>query len=91
MARKRLSDTDAISHRMAGSNGAHHSISTRQIDNGWLIETSSCDPHTGRYSSSTKYAQNQPRIIPGRAARTGAAGDSSGSLREAADYLKEGH
>lgn len=85
---KRLNDTAAIASRTSGDAGAHHSISTRKIDNGWLVETSSHDPTTGHYRSSTKFASNQPRLIPGRAARIGASPDSSGSMRDACDYLK---
>lgn len=88
MAKKRLNDTSAIVNQHMPSE-AHHSISTRKIDNGWLIEQSTHNPQTGHYSSSTSFSPNAPRIIPGRAARSGVSPDSGSSLRRCMDYMKD--
>lgn len=88
MAKKRLNDTASIAERPPGGEASHH-MSTRKIDNGWLVESSVCDPSTGSYRSSTSFTPNPPRIIPGRVARTGSSPDSGNSLRRTMDYLKD--
>ena len=87
--KKRLNDTAAIASAPPRGGESHH-ISTREIENGWLVESSVCNERTGEYRSSTKFVETAPRIIPGRAARVGASPDSSTSLRQTMDYLKEG-
>ena len=87
MAKMRLNDTSAIANRPYNGE-ASHSISTRKIDNGWLVETSYCDPQTGEYRHSSQFSATQPRLIPGRAARVGGNPDGGSSLRGAVDYMK---
>ncbi len=87
MAKRRLNDVAALAERPPGGE-ASHSMSTRKIDNGWLVESSVCDPKTGAYKSSCTFSPNPPRIIPGRVARTGVSPDSGDSLRRTMDYLK---
>lgn len=87
MAKRRLNDTAAIVDS-AGS-GASHSISTRQIDNGWITESYSHDPATGQCKSASVFSKHQPRIMPARVARSGSAPDSGSSLRRTMDYLKD--
>lgn len=85
MAGKRLSDTASLTNSPAEAGESHH-ISTRKIDNGYIVNQSTCNPRTGEYRSSEAFMATPPRVIPGRVAR-GPAPDSSESLREARDYL----
>lgn len=87
--KKKLNDTAAIAESPPLGDASHH-ISTRKIDNGWLVEESVCNPETGEYKSSTTFTPNPPRIMPGRIARQGASPDSGSALRRTMDYLKEG-
>jgi hypothetical protein len=85
---RRLNDTAALASKPLGA-GESHSISTRKIDNGYVVTTSSCNPDTGGYSSTERFTASAPRIIPGRTARTGQSPDGPNSLAGAMDYMKE--
>lgn len=88
MAKRRLNDT-AVLALAAPRGGESHSISTREIENGWLIESSVCNERTGTYRHSTRFVETPPRVIPGRAARVGGSPDSSSSLRQTVEYMRE--
>lgn len=82
---KRLNDTAAITGRSATSN-IEHSISTRKIDNGYIVRESSCDPNTGEYKSSERFMKNAPTIVPAKVSR-GPSPDGPNSLADAKSYL----
>jgi hypothetical protein len=77
MKRSRLNDTAAISSRSAGS-GVDHTISSRKIDNGFIIRESSYNEQTGKYTSSEQFSKDAPRITPGRV-DVGASPDGAGN------------
>lgn len=74
----RKSDTRALVERPPRA-GQSHSVSVRGIDNGYVVETSSCDPHTGEYRRSEMYSERAPKISPPRAVRSGLDRDATGS------------
>ena len=86
MARKRISDTEALVASPAG--GAEHSISVRQIDNGHIVRQSTYNPSTGQYSCSERYHERAPKIT-GPKVRGGAAPDAGNPLRGAMALLKD--
>lgn len=78
----RLNDTQGLTARpFAG--GEEHSVSSRRIDNGYLVRTSTCNPETGEYKSSERFMASQPNITAprvdgrqvGSASRAGSVGD----------------
>jgi hypothetical protein len=84
----RLNDTRALTDRPPRSGESYH-ISTRKIDNGFLVEESICTD-TGEYKSSTRYMATPPTVVPGRVkgSRNGAGPDAAGSngLGDAVQY-----
>ena len=89
MATRRLNDTSAIRGIPLLQN-EDHSISVRQIDNGYITRTSHNNPQTGEYRCAETFSASEPRIIPGRAARqwlSPAAGASP--LKDTMEYLSD--
>lgn len=82
---KRLSDTAAL---VAGpaSGSVEHSISTRKIDNGYIVRTSSYNNETGECRSSETFSPRAPNIDPPRVRGNG--NDASSSLSKAIQSLK---
>lgn len=87
MAKKsRLDDTAALVANPMGS-GESHSVSTRKIENGYLVCESSCNPRTGEYTSSERFSAEEPRIV--KPSVRGSSPDAGPSgLRLAMDYVK---
>lgn len=83
----RLNDTRALVDRPPRGGEEYH-VSTRKIDNGYLVRESICTD-TGEYKSSEKFMSDPPRIIPGRVKgqRNGST-DAAGSngLGDAVQY-----
>ena len=75
----RLNDTTAIAARPPRGGESYH-ISTRKIDNGYLVEESICTD-TGEYKSSTRYMGTPPIVTPGRvkSSRNSNGPDAAGS------------
>jgi hypothetical protein len=86
MAGKRLSDTNALVENPGSA--VSHTVSTRKIDNGWLIRQSSYNEDTGECRSSERFSDRAPKIAPARVGR-GSAPDEGSPLRGAMDYLKD--
>ena len=84
----RLNDTRALSNAPPRGGESYH-ISTRKIDNGYLVEESICTD-TGELKSSTRYMANPPTVVPGRikSSRNGNGPDAAGSagLGDAVQY-----
>lgn len=89
MAKRRLNDTAAVIAGPSYGAGESHHISTRKIDNGWLVEQSVCNERTGEYRSSCNFTPTQPRLEPGRAVRQGGSVDGGSTLRRTMDYLRD--
>jgi len=85
---KRLNDTRALTEQPSRY-GEDHTVSTRKIDNGYLVRESSCDPRTGEYRSSEQFYKEPPRIIPARVAR-GQNPDQGSGLADTMKYLADG-
>lgn len=87
MAKRRLNDTGALVEQ--GSRGCgSYSVSARQIDNGFVVCESCCDPVTGEYTYSERFSASPPRLGPGASGpRSGTVGGTG--LRGAVDYLKD--
>ena len=82
---RRLNDTRALAER-APNQGQSYSVSSRPIDNGYLIETHSYNGGTGESRCRTEFSPNPPRIMPARVDRRQSP-DSPESLRDAVRYL----
>ena len=57
----KLNSTIGISDRDYDG-GESHSISTRQIDNGWVTDISTSNSNTGKYECSQTFSKDRPRI-----------------------------
>lgn len=80
----RLNDTAAIAEAPARS-GQEHSVSTRKIDNGYVVRQSTYSESTGEYKSSESFMKEPPRITaPG--VKKGRA-DGPSDLATAMRYL----
>lgn len=89
MAKKRLNDTAALVSVPLLQN-EEHSIRVRKIDNGYIVNTTNCNPRTGEYRSQEQYTASEPRIIPGRVARQGVNADAGASpLKDTMQYLSD--
>lgn len=86
MTKRRLNDTSAIATRSSGV-GADHSISTRKIDNGYVVSESSFNPATGEFKRSESFQAEAPKVIPGKVEKDDSAG---GGLRDTMNYLSDG-
>lgn len=83
---RRLNDTAPIAERGCES-GVEHTVSTRKIDNGFIVRSSSYNGGTGEYKSSEQFSKNPPKITaPGV---SGMARDATGnsSLADTKKYL----
>jgi len=85
---KRLNDTRALVDQPPRY-GENHTVSTRKIDNGFLVCESSCDPKTGEYRSSEQFYKEAPRVIPPKVAR-GQNPDAGSALADTMKYLADG-
>lgn len=89
----RLNDTAALTSAPSRGGESHH-ISTRKIDNGFLVERSTCTD-TGEYKSSTEFHREAPRVAISTSRARSPNGEPSGrksdvgseSLRDASEYL----
>ena len=82
----RLSDTRALVEGPARGGESHH-ISTRKIDNGFLIEKSVCT-NTGEYKTSTEFSKDAPRVqtkVVGRPTGRGIVGNEN--IEDTVNYL----
>lgn len=61
--RRGLNSTEAISGKGYQA-GEHHSISTRKIENGYVVDITSCNPGTGEYKCSEIFTKEPPNIKP---------------------------
>ena len=83
----RLNDTAALAARKNGAE--EHSISCREIDNGFIVRKSACNPETGEYRSSERFYSRAPTIMEPRVTR-GPRPDGEGQgLRDTMDYLNK--
>lgn len=85
---KKLNNTNAIVERPRNA-GENHSISTRKVDNGYVVSESSYNPKTMEYRNSESFQQSPPKIIPGRV-DSSPSPDSGGGLRDTMSYLADG-
>lgn len=83
---RRLSDTASLVGKSPGG-GENYNISLRQVDNGYVVCQSSCDPHTGEYRSSEQFYKERPRIMAPRVARGVSPDVGEGGLRDTMNYL----
>lgn len=90
MAQRRSLNSSRVLAERSPRGGESHHISTRKIDNGYLIEKSTCT-ETGEYRSSCEFSSEAPKITPARVGRMNLAGsDATGSrgLGDAVRYAK---
>lgn len=73
----RLSDTAALRNRPASGVGSH-TVSSRKIDNGYMISRSSYDESTGQYKCSEEFSKNPPIMTPPEASSPRDAAGSEG-------------
>jgi len=59
---RRLSDTEALTDREASA--TDHSVSVRQIANGYMIRRSSYNERTGDSYSVEEYSATAPKVTP---------------------------
>jgi len=83
---KRLNDTKGLTREFSGD--VSHTVSTRKIDNGYLIRRSSSNDHTGEYSSSETFSAAPPKVNPPSVSRGNPAPDQGSPLKGAMEYLK---
>lgn len=84
----RLNDTIGLSSRGAGG-GESHTVSTRKIDNGYLVCRESYNSGTGECHRTEMFSRGKPEISPAKI--RGAAGqmaDSRNALADANACLK---
>lgn len=75
----KLNNTAAIATRPLAA-GESKTVSTRQIDNGFIVCETVCNSKTGEYRSTERFEAKAPRI-----AEPGESG-----LRDAMEYLNDG-
>jgi hypothetical protein len=80
---KRLNDTAAIAARPPG-HGVSHTVSCREIENGYVTEVCENNQGTGKYLRKEIFSKNPPDIQPPRVR----AVEGRASLGDAVDYLK---
>lgn len=87
---KRLSDTARLASTPSDP-GESHSISSRKIDNGYLVSQSSYNPGTGAYTCAERFVKNPPRLMPPKLdGRQGSAGnDGPEALSDAVAYMTD--
>ena len=85
---KRLNDTRALTEQPARY-GEDYTISTRKVENGYIVRESSCDPRTGEYKSIEQFYEQAPKIIPARVSR-GKNPDAGSGLADTMRYLSDG-
>lgn len=82
----RLNDTKSL----VASNGmgVEHSVSTRKIDNGFIVCESTCNPSTGEYRRSERFMRDPPKVVPAKVVRGGR--EPSQTLADTMNYLGRG-
>jgi len=88
MAKRRLNDTAALTAAPARY-GQDYNVSSRKIENGYVVRESMCDPQTGEYRSSERFSKEQPKIVPAKVSR-GGAGEGPSALADTMKYLSDG-
>lgn len=86
--RSRLNDTGALVSSPRDG-GESHSVSTRKIDNGYIVSQSRTDPRTGEYSYTEQFTDKQPKITPAKVAG-GPSPDAGNSLADTVKYMNKG-
>lgn len=85
----RLNDTRAIAEEGREA-GERHSISTRKISNGYIVEKTTSNPNTGEWSCSETYMDRPPKIMPARVSRGPSPDQGEGnSLADTMKYLNQ--
>ena len=85
---RRLNDTRALTDAPSRG-GTRHSISSRKIDNGYLVEECTVTD-TGEYQERCSYSATEPKLVPGRVSGARKVGpDIAGGngLGDAVKYL----
>lgn len=84
----RLNDTAALVSRGPEA-GIRHTISSRKIDNGYIVEQSRCNPATGEYSCTENFTREPPRIVAPRldGRHKVVSGDGPDALKDTVGYL----
>lgn len=78
----KLNNTIALSSRGAGG-GESHTVSTRKIDNGYLIRCESYNAGTGECHSTETFSRGRPEVTAPKV--KGAAGELADSRNALAD------
>ena len=86
---KRLNDTAAISGPGSGGSNVNHTVRSRKIDNGYVVETTMYNVKTGQFRSSETFSQEPPRIEPPKVS-SGASPDGPGVLSACMRYMRDG-
>lgn len=81
---KRLNDTAAIAARPPG-HGQSHTVSCREIENGYITEVCESNQATGKYSRREMFSKSAPDIQPPKVKTD----ESRVSLSQAVHYLED--
>lgn len=79
MARRRLSDTNAVAMPAGAERREYSSKSVRSVENGYIV--SECTERDGNYSSREYFTKNPSRMEPQKAGSVGPEG-LSGAISE---------
>ena len=83
----RLNDTAAIANRPMEA-GETHTVSSRKVENGWMVCHSYYNPRTGECRSSEVFSTSPPMVPRPGDGGSGPSPDSGSSLAKAMEYMK---
>jgi hypothetical protein len=86
MSKLKLNSESVLAGKLVSGGEDSHSISSRKIDNGYIVSSHSYNSRTGECKSSERFVEGEPRLVPGK--EFGITSSVKNPLRGAVDYLK---